>query len=211
MKIIAFSDTHTKHKQIVVPNGDILIHCGDATNRGTLLEFFDFINWYSSLPHANKIYVGGNHDLGLCNENRDIILSEFENKGIIYLENSGICINGLTIWGSPYTPKFHDWAFMKERGKDIRRVWNEIPKKLDILITHGPPHNILDLNRSGTHCGCRDLKNAICQKKPKIHLFGHIHESVGLDRVNGIELYNVAQVDVYHQLVYKPLVLELGE
>ena len=63
-----------------------------------------------------------------------------------------------------------------ERGQ----YWDQIPDNLDVLITHGPPFGILDQITSDTeHFGCEELLKAVEEKKPKVHIFGHIHGGAG--------------------------------
>lgn len=62
----------------------------------------------------------------------------------IYLEDSTYNLKGYNIYGSPYTPTFFDWAFNLDIGKPLQAKWEQIPLDTDILITHGPPYNILD-------------------------------------------------------------------
>jgi hypothetical protein len=62
----------------------------------------------------------------------------------VYLENDGITIDGVSFWGSPYTPEFMNWAFMYPRSGAGKRIWDLIPSPLDVLITHGPPRGILE-------------------------------------------------------------------
>ncbi|MEI6873153.1 MAG: UvrD-helicase domain-containing protein, partial [Verrucomicrobiota bacterium] len=73
---------------------------------------------------------------------------------IARLLNSGVTIEGLKIWGSPYSPRFFDWAFNCDRGEDIAQHWRLIPDDTDILITHGPPAGILDRTIQGDVTGC---------------------------------------------------------
>jgi len=61
-KIVCLSDTHNYNEEIAVPDGDILIHAGDATLRGTIPEIEAFLAWFSRLPHKHKVFVAGNHD-----------------------------------------------------------------------------------------------------------------------------------------------------
>jgi hypothetical protein len=56
---------------------------------------------------------------------------------VIYLNDSGVEIDGLKFWGSPVQPYFHNWAFNRI-GDDICKHWELIPLDTDILITHGP-------------------------------------------------------------------------
>tara|TARA_Y100000296_G_C5174834_1_gene259491 strand:- start:2061 stop:2591 length:531 start_codon:yes stop_codon:yes gene_type:complete len=59
--------------------------------------------------------------------------------GIKYLNDSSITIDGIKFWGSPIQPWFHDWAFNRKRGNEIRKHWELIPTNTDVLLTHGPP------------------------------------------------------------------------
>lgn len=58
---------------------------------------------------------------------------------------------------------------------DAEKLWNMIPENTNILVTHGPPYGILDLNMQKQHTGCKDLLNQVLKIKPKLHIFGHIH------------------------------------
>jgi Icc-related predicted phosphoesterase len=107
--------------------------------------------------------------------------ADFAKAGIIYLENASTTIDGIKFWGSPHTPTFGNWAFMKKREK-INLVWQNIPDDTDILIVHGPPKGILDhsYNREGVYerCGCSALRKHVLNRiKPKLMCFGHIHNS----------------------------------
>lgn len=62
MKIICIGDTHNKHKELIVPIGDVIIHAGDFTESGTRRETLDFLRWFAELPHPHKILIAGNHD-----------------------------------------------------------------------------------------------------------------------------------------------------
>ncbi len=182
MKIYHFSDTHTFHGLLTIPeNIDIMIFSGDASNPRdpylNKIELENFITWYSTIPVKYKIFVAGNHDTSI--EKNLIKKSDFESNGIIYLENDYIEIEGLKIWGSPITPTFGDgWAFNKNRSK-LHDVWKHIPDDTDIIVVHGPPKGILDssYNRKNEmeFCGCESLRKRIHQIKPKLVLFGHIH------------------------------------
>lgn len=96
-----------------------------------------------------------------------------------YLIDNNFTVEEFNIWGSPWTPEFYDWHFMKERGEELREVWQKIPDDTDILVTHGPPFGILDKNKMGEPCGCEELTKAVERIKPKLHVFGHIHGGYG--------------------------------
>jgi Icc-related predicted phosphoesterase len=181
LRIVCVSDTHLFHEhpryknQIVIPDGDILIHAGDGTMRGRPREVMLWMAWLKSLPHPNKVVVAGNHDW-LFQKNPTFARSMIPD-GIIYLEDDMKEVAGLKIYGSPWTPYFLDWAFNLKRGHRLREKWNKIPRDIDILVTHGPPMGILDQVPDGERVGCEDLMDIVERVKPKLHVFGHIHHS----------------------------------
>lgn len=181
LKIWHISDTHTYHGLLDIPKDiDIVIHSGDCSNPKDPYkneqEVKNFIYWYSKLDIRYKIYVAGNHDSSI--EKKFINRLDFNSNGIIYLENESIEIEGINVWGSPYSPTFGEWSFMKSRDK-LYRLWDSIPDNSDIVIVHGPPKGILDLSygrdNSLEYCGCSALKKRILKLQPKFCLFGHIH------------------------------------
>lgn len=55
-----------------------------------------------------------------------------------------------------------------------------IPPDVDILITHTPPLDTLDVARCGYSVGCPDLKARLPDlTQCRLHVFGHIHEDHG--------------------------------
>jgi Icc-related predicted phosphoesterase len=180
----------------------MIIHAGDISKRGAKHEVIDFLNWFSSLDFEYKIFIAGNHDFFL-EQAIDYELQEIIPDNVIYLNDSGITINNINIWGSPVQPWFHDWAFNRQRGEDIKKHWDLIPDSTDILITHGPPYEILDTTIHNQHVGCQDLLNKVLLVKPKIHVFGHIHESYGQKIVHDIQFINASVLDEKYRLVNK--------
>lgn len=208
MNFCHISDSHMRHMDLDIPYTDVIIHSGDIDVR-TLSEFMRFATWYSTLPHPYKILVAGNHDF-FIEKASDLVKSICEEMGIIYLENSQVIINGIKIYGSPIVPEFYNWAFMKKRGDEIAKVWSRIPDDIDILITHGPPMNILDKTIRGDAVGCYDLAMRVKEIKPKYHLFGHIHEGYGQQEKDGTIYLNSSCLDEKYKEVRKPQVFTLG-
>jgi hypothetical protein len=104
-----------------------------------------------------------------------------ERAGIVYLQDSGITISGARFWGSPWQPAFNDWAFNLPRGKALAQKWARIPDDTDVLIPHGPPAGFGDqTGYAGNRTGCEDLLVAVERVKPRMHLFGHIHDAGGV-------------------------------
>jgi len=182
MKIWHISDTHTFHELLEIPEGiDMVIHSGDCSNPrdpyNNEPEVRRFIDWFGDLPIKHKIYVAGNHDTSI--EKGLVTDDDFDQKRIHYLENQTIEIEGIKIFGSPYTPQFGQWAFMKARHK-LDRIWQiAIEDDTNIIVVHGPPRGMLDLSydRDGRmeYCGDKSLMNKVKEIEPKLMLFGHIH------------------------------------
>jgi Icc-related predicted phosphoesterase len=184
MTILHISDTHTYHDLLKIPSGlDMIIHSGDCSNPrdpyNNEPEVRDFIDWYKEIPVKYKVYVAGNHDTSI--EKGLVTKKDFEDAGIIYLENESVVIEGIKIFGSPHTPNFGNWAFMKERTK-LERFWRlAIDEDVDIVVTHGPPKGILDKSYDRENnmeaCGDKSLLNRILEVQPAYSLFGHIHNT----------------------------------
>lgn len=200
MKMLHLSDTHGFHRNF--PENrfegiDIIVHSGDCSNfRDTYrneYEVRNFIEWYKNVPVKYKIYVAGNHDTSI--ERRIITPGDFAAAGIIYLENEATTINGIKFWGSPITPTFGEWSFMKARAKTYS-VWQAIPDDTDVLIVHGPPKGVRDLSfdREGNleMCGDLSLMKRCWALKDKLKLvcFGHIHNMDGVETNQGISHYS---------------------
>lgn len=140
-KLWHISDTHSFHNLLEIPLGiDIVIFSGDESNPFEVYknepECKDFITWFGNLPIKNKIMVAGNHSAFISKFTKEFkeLCRHFN---IIYLENESVEIEGLKIWGSPISPTFGDWYFMKSRDK-MQKLWENIPDDTDILITHTP-------------------------------------------------------------------------
>jgi predicted phosphohydrolase len=189
MRIVCISDTHARHRLTEVPEGDILVHGGDITNRGDLEDVESFNTWLATLPHKHKIVICGNHDF--CFQDRGPE-ARARITNAIYLEDSGCEIEGLSFYGSPWQPWFFDWAFNLPRGDALAKVWAKIPVSTDVLITHGPPEGILDMTVRGDRAGCRDLLARIHEVKPRLHVFGHIHEAAGREVIGDTVFVNAS-------------------
>ena len=200
MKIHAISDTHCKHSHYTMPGGDILVHSGDCTNHGWLEEAINFLNWFEKQDYSYLILVPGNHDW-IFETHRALMEAECRTRNITLLNDSGITIEGLNFWGSPVQPRYCDLAFNRDRGEDIRRHWDLIPVDTDILITHGPPAGILDVNPRGQMIGCHDLLQQINKTNVRLHIFGHIHWSRGHMKIGDKLFVNAASLSEQHQTV----------
>lgn len=205
MEIWHISDTHGYHERLQVPVVDMVIFSGDCSNPpwpdASEPEVRRFLEWFYELPIQYKIFVAGNHDAAV--EKGLVSRSDFEEAGIIYLHNESVEIEGLKIWGSPFSPTFgNGWAYNMDRDK-LPELWATIPDDTDIIISHGPPQGYRDMAKRFTRtfrgwiedgeeaCGCLALTERVHQIKPKLVCFGHIHnndgfENAGVTEENGI-------------------------
>ena len=219
MRITVISDTHTKHHQLTndLIGGDLLIHAGDISSMGHIDEIENFCNWYDSLKqYDNSVFIAGNHDWGFQNKASNIrpLLDSYE--WITYLQDSKLTFVNksgtefCTIWGSPWQPEFHNWAFnLPRNGWELEQKWMRIPPDIDILVTHGPPFGILDISSYGNvNAGCELLLEAVKVKKPKIHIFGHIHSGFGYQYVDGTHYINASMLDERYKYNRKPLTFD---
>ncbi len=208
MRITHISDTHNKHNQLdgKLPGGVLLIHSGDISSLGRQSEVERFIKWFGKQNYTHKVFIAGNHDMTFDRE--ELLrkkLAHFEGRtqwdtecaegkpewliellgnlpdGVHYLENSSVKLEGINIWGSPYSPSFgYGWAFNADRGNDIAQIWNGIPMETDIVITHSPIYGYNDrAQNTGQNVGCADLYHRLKDVQPHLHFAGHIHEAYG--------------------------------
>lgn len=210
MKIVCISDTHLFHRwmdgfKFDIPDGDVLVHAGDALARGSFGELPIFRQWFLSLPHKHKIFVPGNHDI--CFQDR---LSAAILGFPCVLLDSGTTIEGVKFWGSPWQPEFCNWAFNLPRGgPELQEKWALIPDDTDVLITHGPPYGILDRVHGGEHVGCEHLLEAVARVQPKVHVFGHIHSDPGMFKAEKTVFVNAATCNEKYYPVNPPIVVEV--
>lgn len=215
MRIVHLSDTHNQNEKIKVPEGDILIHSGDATMNGRPAEIAAFSKWFAALPHRHKIFVAGNHDMLFETDGHSA--RALLDKSIIYLQDAAVEIEGLLIYGSPWQPRFYDWAFNRDRGPEMAEKWAIVPDEIDILITHGPPNQILDAvpqtNGSIDHAGCEELRKRIeilsAAGRLKLHCFGHIHCGHGVERAMGMTFSNASICDERYRPAQPPNVIDI--
>jgi Icc-related predicted phosphoesterase len=209
MRFVFISDTHLRHT-FVVPEGDVLVHCGDFTMMGDARQIVRFDEGLAKRPHEYKIVVAGNHELGFEDAPQ---AAQMLLKTPMYLQDFSILVEGLKIYGSPWTPWFNDWGFGFPKGPKGRsrakETWAKIPDDVDVLVTHGPPRGILDL-AGREHVGCEDLLEAVKRVKPKVHAFGHLHESYGTLRKGETLFVNAAICDDRYLPVHEPVVVDLS-
>ena len=192
ISVVCISDTHNTQPDL--PPGDILVHAGDLSHDGTFSEIQAQLDWLNEQPHQHKVVISGNHDYLLDPECEDrcpehiverpgASRSDLRWGSIIYLQDTSATlrfVNGrsLRIYGSPWTQQYGTRAFQFPLNRD---VWTgAVPIDTDILITHGPPKFHLDANAQGNQY----LVYELCRVRPKLVVYGHIHDGYGKDVVD---------------------------
>jgi Icc-related predicted phosphoesterase len=206
VRVVAFGDTHEHHRDVSIPDGDLLIHVGDITrNSFSSKAVQDFDAWLRQLPHRYKIVIPGNHDYGLADPAWQRLITS-----AILLINDGVELLGLKIWGTPITPVDHGY-FGGATAADREAQFLRIPDETNIVISHGPPYGILDHEEiSSVPQGCRELLAAVTRIKPMLHVFGHIHGAYGRKEIRETLFMNCAVADRSGHPVRDPQVLDIG-
>lgn len=218
MRVVCIADLQSQAPLIrpsLIPKGDILLVAGDLGGWGDIDEIIKFDEWIGELPHKHKIIVAGNHDI--CLENID---GHYVFRNCIYLENELVEIEGLRIYGSPlsdmntlyYRTRFNAFS----HPLYVTKSCEDIPDNLDFLITHGPAVGLLDKTVGGLSVGSKELRKAVLTKKPKYHVFGHIHEAYGKLEYDSTTFINAALCSERNQLFsindhlyHDPIVIDL--
>lgn len=221
MKLVCISDTHCRLRKVKVPPGDLLIHAGDLTFQGNVQEIGQELRELGRVAKNFKygcVLICGNHDW-LGQRNPSLMREMCKENGITYIDHECITIEGIKIFGSAYTPWFHNWAFNVERGEKIKELWDQIPQDTQVLVTHGPPHNILDnvstFNGPKSewivdHVGCEDLAARIKELPDlKLHIFGHLHDGYGIKVIDNITYINPSSCNEEYKPVNSPIIFDL--
>ena len=227
------SDIHNKQNVLKLPSANLLLVAGDMTSMGTYEELSNFANFLSSqkTKFDSIIVVAGNHEVTIDTDFFNKTGKKYfpknsidplkaksilaHNSDFIYLEDSGTEYKGVKIWGTPWIPPIGDWAFSIPNQEFAQKVFGKIPEDTDIVISHSPPHGIMDevlyyeykkdpktykKVRSSflKHCGDIELMKRIKQVQPKLHVFGHIHECSGVELHENTMFVNAAILDHEH-------------
>lgn len=209
MRITFISDTHTKQGYLNLPGGDLLIHAGDIMNSGyAKRDIHEFCEWFEAQDYKHKIFIAGNHDRMF--ENHPLEANTIVNNyDVDYLQDAEISIDGVKLYGTPWQPEFYNWAFNLPKGGDeLMAKWEAIPKDTDILITHCPPQDHLDMSGppyNEPHLGCALLREKVDKQPPKIMVFGHIHGGYGYKFHNGTHFINASVLNERYDQVNEPL------
>ena len=210
------SDSHQRHNGISMPSGDVLVHAGDFCSHGDYKEVESFGKWLAGLDFNHVVFIAGNHDMTFESSLRkslSLIPERTKSGGKVhYLQDSYVVLDGVKFYGSPWQPKFYNWAFnLKRDGDEIRDKWDKIPNDTDVLVTHCPPYEILDKASFGNgNIGCKHLFKRVLDVKPCLHVFGHCHAGYGMNHhlLDNTIFVNASIVNDWHHIANKPVEYE---
>lgn len=215
MIIDCISDLHGYYPKL--EDGDLLIVAGELTARDTPQERLLFLQWMSEQNYRKKIWVAGNRDNSLVG----MTFRTTKPDAAEYLCDSGTEFEGLKIWGSPWTKTFPGMnprckAFTLDAEEELAEKWGLIPDDVDILVTHSPPLGMMDgVQRYSEgkieHLGSEYLSYALIsmKRKPKLHVWGHVHQGYGMLRSKQTFMVNASHVNECYEPVNKPIRVEL--
>ena len=208
--IVCTADLH--ENLIDIPECDLLLIAGDVSFafKGDRVAKHAFLagafgEWLDRVPAREIVLVAGNHDQSI------------EAWGVPdglrchYLQDAGLELFGLRIWGTPWQPWFHDWAFNAPRHHGeafLASKFDGIPDATDVIVAHGPPHGYGDWTGS-THVGSTAMTATLERVQPRLMVCGHIHEAAGRYRLDETEVINASLVDHRYRPVNLPVELEL--
>ena len=192
-----------------VPTCDVVCICGDIVpleyqndDVASIAWFcLEFVPWSDKLDCKKVVFIAGNHDLFLehimlgpmrddgsrkCRTASEVLkkLLPGNNKGkhkLIYLRDNLVEIEDKKFYGTPWIADLERWAFYME-DEELSKQWDNIPKKLDVLLTHMPPDlalagTVLQHGQfnSGANYGSKVLAEKILERDIHYTFCGHVH------------------------------------
>lgn len=197
--------------QVLVFAGDIAPAVfGVSDSKYIRDEFFGMIREH---PKTEFVYTPGNHDFFA--QHWDKYKNEAP-QNLHFLMDSGCVIKGLSFYGSPWVPYINGgWAFECYSEEDLKNRFSKIPRNVDVLVTHSPPRiDGYDIDVTTQYriksrpFGSTALYEAICEKKPRYAISGHIHsgdhQRIDIQHADGTvtSCYNVSHVDERYEPTY---------
>ena len=217
--IAAISDLHGHLP--AVPKCDLLLIAGDicpSSWPGPQADWLanTFKPWLDLVPAREVVAVAGNHDwvFESWDNRKEFELTPGAADRLVlpdlrwhYLEDQGIELFGLRIYGTPWQLRCGNWAFNVEEPV-LADKFARIPNGTDIVLSHSPPFGIGDLAyrpNGGEHVGSPSLLDRVLRVRPRLHVFGHIHGARGQWERNGITFANVAVLNDKHELAHEAM------
>jgi len=189
-------------------DADLLVHAGDADcyDANTTQTFFAWLNKVAEFFPEGAIFVPGNHDTYLRDEDLEELKEQLSPK-VRILINESITVRGLKIWGSPCSllasPKWN--AFAAPYEATLADLYETIDADTDVLITHTPAYGTRDKG-----LGSVSLKLRVkTLEHLRLHICGHVHNQHGVDLAYGLTTVNASSVGTVDRGPFVPLVITI--
>ncbi|CBZ26118.1 conserved hypothetical protein [Leishmania mexicana MHOM/GT/2001/U1103] len=118
LRLVIISDTHERHREMSVPNGDVLVHCGDIQEglnfmRDVKAMLTDFSAWFTDNtlhPHPVKLIIAGNHDKAIAAMPTEDVRRLF--APAVYLCEDSVVVEPANVrfYGSPRSISNSRWS-----------------------------------------------------------------------------------------------------
>lgn len=233
MKIVCLSDTHGLLPELDLDRIDLVLHAGDYTlhNKHDIqgqLDYFEnqFCPWVRRIASQTQFYyINGNHEVFAEKLNINTDYNDVTQKHCIDNSSVFLCDYNIKIYGNPYTPTFYNWAFnLPDMPDGLGKKFKYIPDSIDILVSHGPPHGVMDyvpgrlvLDRNtgevveipACNAGSHELAKAITRVKPRLVVCGHLHSNFGVVKKEGVTYVGCSLMDENYQSNRFPIIIDL--
>ena len=181
MKILGFSDMHLSRRcaaevTAASAGADLVIAAGDfCTMRQGLDDAMALLTGIA----APMVRVPGNAE-----SVEELRAAAPASATVLHgggTETGGLRIFGLG-YGVPVTP-FGDWSCDLDETTAAAMLAG--CESADILVTHSPPRGLGDRTSDGRSIGSTAIRDAIGRIRPRLAVFGHVHDSWGTDGTIG--------------------------
>jgi len=159
---VCISDTHGNHRELNVPDGDVLVSAGDFTQFGNEQHAIDFDAWLAEQPHKVKLVALGNHENNSSWNKR--VADLLPHATVLRQSSFQLGDNGPKFFGTDF--------FWKCAGHNP--YFDQIPEDTDVLIAHNPAEGCVDGGK-----GCSSLLAAVRRVRPALVVSGHVHFARG--------------------------------
>jgi len=175
MKLLLFSDVHCnleKVRSLVERSSDfdVVIGAGDfGVKRTGLAKTIDILKGIN----RPTVLVPGN---GESDEELREACHGWANAHVLH--GSGTEIDGINFFGLgggiPETP-FGEWSF--DLSEDTAAQMLASCPSGGVLVVHSPPQGVVDRDSNGKRWGSATIRTAVEEKRPRLVVCGHIHDS----------------------------------
>lgn len=225
MKVCAFSDMHG-NLNFTIDKCDLVLICGDIVplsiqhSYTKSREWFKatFIPWCEGLPSEKVLFIGGNHDRWLCDNEGEVRKILNGNDKVVYLNCEAYEYDGIVVYGTPLCKIYGSWSFMKSYDEQDRMYNTQIPTlpTIDILMSHDCPFGVGDVVledcpwADGGHIGNESLRK-FCEKiSPRYNVKGHLHSTNhDCEMLGETKAYTVSLLNEKYELAYKPFYFDI--